>query len=343
MYVAQINAIYSAATKLPSQERYEYISRHLDKLIVNRMNLDAATRPAGKSGNQASHKEDVLICVRLMRTTLGDTYAKLIAPKNVSDLAGGLPLTEAKLAWVANFAHRPKLQTWVNGIVDRGEMYEQPEEPPAEDVIHLDGEDEGGEGEEEDEEDEVAPWMLAIDDAAKEKEDARVKVKRQAEMFVKHVKPYPGEDAPTFIDRVLVMIARGSEARASRSKSKKASEAKGSEDAEMDRDMIVAVAHQQYAAETGHKERRPNKIIATDATDSGITIFKCRWTDPGKHPYLRDEWKTRDWCLQFDGLLDNYERVCAAHTPIHPITHTAHTHIEPPRYHLHAHTLNSNR
>ena len=53
--------------------------------------------------------------------------------------------------------------------------------------------------------------------------------------------------------------------------------------------------------------------------------------------------KTRDWCLQFDGLLDNYERVCAAHTPIHPITHTAHTHIEPPRYHLHAHTLNSNR
>ena len=25
-----------------------------------------------------------------MRTTLGDTYAKLIAPKNVSDLAGGL-------------------------------------------------------------------------------------------------------------------------------------------------------------------------------------------------------------------------------------------------------------
>ena len=97
--------------------------------------MDAATRPAGKSGNQASHKEDVLICVRLMRTTLGDTYAKLIAPKNVSDLAGGLPLTEAKLAWVANFAHRPKLQTWVNGIVDRGEMYEQPEEPPAEDVI----------------------------------------------------------------------------------------------------------------------------------------------------------------------------------------------------------------
>ena len=307
--------------KVPSEHKIKFLFKHLDKFIANGDNLDEAigTSRHGK-GKLPDPKEDIELLVDLLGDRFGETWEALQEPCELSKLASpevGMKVEREKVGWALMWSHIPKLQEWVRNIVDKGELYEMPERPDDEDMIDC---DEEGLVYEEGEDVVVDRWDGEDGYNSEDEAYARTKCREAAKRYTDHQygKKAPSDkDQAAWVDRVAIMIFNGRQARLQKRTRAGAGGGAGGTDSSLGGataeqvDMARGAAHQTLH-EANH-ERRPNKILR-DEMRGGVRHYLTRITDPGWAPPHRDEWRPRDWCLGFPGLVENYELVLVVRT-----------------------------
>ena len=196
----------------------------------------------------------------------------------------------AVLAYKKPLEYLPTLRTWVNGIVDSGELYAEAECTMT-DEQEGDADDDGGDG------------GLTDDDSDDEDDDddddldddvplARL-AKHQANVWAnrKGNKPRQGESLPEYTDRLSGLLKDGLRVRRLARKRKRDTE---------------VVAHRLYTQATGAEvEETPHSILdkRTRVADQ-LAEYRCRWHDPG----FADQDEVR-WVSEVDAIAQWEEKV----------------------------------
>ena len=113
-----------------------------------------------------------------------------------------------------------------------------------------------------------------------------------------------------YLERVRSLLAGGESDRRTLRRRKTGQEASGREE-RLNLEQVLVAARRYYAQVTGVKQKRPWKILGH--ADFGRPMgrhFQCLWHDVGYAGQDYSEWMPSDFCLQFEGLVEDYRKVC---------------------------------
>ena len=113
-----------------------------------------------------------------------------------------------------------------------------------------------------------------------------------------------------YLERVRSLLAGGEFDRRTLRRRKAGQEASGREE-RLNLEQVLVAARQYYAKVTGVKQKRPWKITGhADFNPPMGRHFQCLWHDVGYAGQDYSEWMPPDFCLQFEGLVEDYRNVC---------------------------------
>ena len=220
MCAQQINAIYSKAIKIPSQERIEFFSKHFDKLYANHERLREFYGETRRTGKRPDHTEDIAHLAALFNDKLGKTWAEIQEPKVKSDLLGAKVKYE-NMGHVRMWKAVDKLPAWIERVIKKGYLFKNKKGMNRDVPALLDGSDSDSdsdsdevidviEGELEDPSEGLQAGLEANEEAA------RKSCHVTALKYIKSCKKLPGETAEEFAERMEELVLDGHQIREAR-------------------------------------------------------------------------------------------------------------------------------
>lgn len=110
-------------------------------------------------------------------------------------------------------------------------------------------------------------------------------------------------------ERVLLILEGGATDRASRGTR---STANGAKKHGLDPTTVAAAARIYYTKMKNIREKKPKKILTHKSSPTLGRSYHCLWSDVGYAGQDYKLWKSEDYVMQFEGLLEDYKKVTTA-------------------------------
>ena len=120
------------------------------------------------------------------------------------------------------------------------------------------------------------------------------------------IDPKLDRDQEAYKDRVLRILAGAATDRAARGTRSAANAAKKKG---LDPTTVAAAARIYYTKMRKVREKKPKKILAHKSSPTLGRSYYCLWSDVGYAGQDYKLWKSEDYVMQFEGLLEDYKKV----------------------------------
>ena len=313
-FIWQTNREYREGIKKPSEAAILKFSANLNVMRANHENLvNQAGGPANSNVSIPNLREDVSMLLELFRDKFGRTKTALATATKLSKLAGGT-LEADEIGWKRMMAARPELRSYIQRVVESGDVYYERGAPPeaADDIDDLDGDvgggDDGGGGDDDDPD----------DDGVLEEDDPTEVAKKRATTWLKRnrARPLRGETEEEYTSRIKAILVDGVTSRRRRNEAAADAEPTAAEEESAG---VGVAARLFFEKEVGVKDRRPAKLLLHEDKGALGNHYLVLWRDPGYGGQDVQEWHPTDYVLKFPGLLQDYQAVpslCAYPGPL---------------------------